>query len=99
MEPQLPRSDQRCRFVTQTESLMAASNVYCQEARNLLDALADAIHELVQVHQNQFNALIQGDLDCTRFDLLIHEANRVKFAAKYAYLHHLEKHACSNLRF
>ena len=75
-----------------------ASNVYCEEARCLLDAFADAIHELVQVHQHQFNALIQGDLDCSRFDPLIHEANKVKFAAKYAYLSHLEMHGCSILR-
>jgi hypothetical protein len=87
----------RVQAVTQIEQPMAASSVYCEEARRLLDALSDAIHELVLVHQHQFNALIQGDLDCSRFDLLIHHANQAKFAAKYAYLHHLEEHGCSTL--
>jgi len=82
--------------VTQVEP-MPAGSIYCREARRLLDALADAIHELIQVHEQQFNALIQGDLDCTRFDVSIFEANKTKYAAKYAYLGHLEEHRCSTL--
>jgi len=82
--------------VTQVVTTRAGS-IYCGEARLLLDALADAIHELIQVHEQQFNAIIQGDLDCTRFDLSIFEANRAKNAAKYAYLGHLEEHHCSTL--
>ena len=82
--------------VTQVEP-MSAGSIYCGEARRLLDALADAIHELMQVHEQQFNAIIQGDLDCTRFDLSIFEANRAKDAAKYAYLGHLDDHRCSTL--
>jgi hypothetical protein len=54
--------------VTQVEP-MPAGSIYCGEARRLLDELADAIHELIQVHEPQFKAIIQGDLDCTRFDL------------------------------
>jgi len=83
-------------IVTQVEP-MPAGSLYCGEARRLLDALADAIHKLIQVHEQQFNALIQGDLDCTRFDLSIFEANIAKDAAKYAYLGHLEEHRCSIL--
>ena len=82
--------------MTQVEP-MPAGTLYCGEARHLLDALADAIHELIQIHERQFNALIQGDLDCTRFDLWIFEANKAKDAAKYAYLGHLEEHRCSTL--
>ena len=82
------------RTVTQVE-LTTASSIYCGEARSLLDTLADAIHKLIQVHEEQFNAIIQGDLDCTRFDLSIREANKAKYAAKYDYLHHLEEHGCS----
>ena len=83
-------------IVTQVEPMLAGS-LYCGEARRLLDALADAIHELMQVHEEQFNAIIQGNLDCTEFDVSLHEANEVKYAAKYAYLHHLEEHGCSTL--
>lgn len=83
-------------IVTQVEPVPAGV-IYCGEARRLLDVLADAIHELIQVHEQQFNAIIQGDLDCERFDLSIVEANKAKYAAKYAYLGHLEEHRCSTL--
>jgi len=83
-------------IVTQVEP-MPAGIIYCGEARRLLDALADAIHELIQVHEKQFKALIQGDLDCARFDLSIFEAKQAKDAAKYAYLGHLDEHCCSTL--
>ena len=83
-------------IVTQVEPIPAGI-IYCGEARRLLDALADAIHELIQVHERQFNAIIQGDMDCARFDLSIVEANQAKYAAKYAYLDHLEEHRCSTL--
>jgi hypothetical protein len=83
--------------VTKVEPMTASSIIYCGEARRLLDVLADAIHELVQFHERHFNAIIQGDLDCTRFDPLIHAANKAKDAAKYAYLGHLEEHGCSTL--
>jgi len=82
--------------VTQAEP-MPSGSIYCGEARRLLDTLADAIHELMQVHEQQFNALIQGNLDCTGFDQSIFEANMAKDAAKYAYLGHLEEHRCSTL--
>ena len=84
-------------IVTQVEP-MPAGIIYCGEARRLLDVLADAIHELIQVHEQQFNAIIQGDLDCVRFDLSIVEAKKAKYAAKYAYLGHLEEHRCSRIR-
>ena len=77
---------------------MPAGSIYCGEARRLLDALADAIHQLMQVHEQQFNAIIRGHLDCTRFDRSILKANEAKYAAKYAYLDHLEEHGCSTLR-
>jgi hypothetical protein len=71
------------------------SLVYCRQARELLDAFGDAIRELVRLHQEQFEELVEGDLDSTRFDDLIHMANERKHQAKYAYLQHLETHRCS----
>jgi len=83
--------------VTQTDPILE-STIYCAEGRRLLDALANAIHDLLLVHQEQFRALLQGEnLDTARFGLLIHEANQVKSAAKYAYVDHLEKHGCWQL--
>jgi len=67
---------------------------YCEEARRLLDAFADAVRELIQLHELQFQAIVEGDPECNRFDVLIHMANERKMAVKYEYLHHLESHGC-----
>lgn len=71
------------------------SLIYCKQARELLDRLADAIRELIRLHEEQFQAVLKGDLDSMRFDDLIHMANERKRDAKYAYLQHLEIHRCS----
>ena len=71
------------------------SLVYCQEARELLDAFGETVRELTRLHEEQFQAIVGGDLDSTRFDDLIFMANERKHEAKYAYLHHLETHKCS----
>jgi hypothetical protein len=68
---------------------------YCKEAKELLDAFAQAIRELIALHEDQFQALVAGDTDSQRFEDLIHMANQRKHQAKYAYVHHLETHFCS----
>ena len=73
------------------------SLTYCHHAKTLLDDLSDAIRDLVKLHEEQFQSLVGGDLDSSRFDPLIHMANERKHEAKYAYLHHLETHGCSKL--
>jgi hypothetical protein len=69
--------------------------VYCEEAKNLLAAFGKAVQDLVRLHEQQFQSILGGDLDSTRFDDLIHMANERKQEAKYAYLQHLEAHGCS----
>lgn len=71
------------------------SVAYCQEARALLDAFGETVRALVVLHQEQFQSIVGGDLDSTRFDDLIHMAIERKNEAKYAYLKHLEAHGCS----
>lgn len=71
------------------------SVVYCEEAKNLLGAFGEAVQDLVRLHEEQFQSILGGDLDSTRFDDLIHMANERKQEAKYAYLQHLESHGCS----
>ena len=68
---------------------------YCREAKELLETYGLAVQQLVEVHREQFESVIGGDLDSTRFDDLIHMANETKQDAKYAYLTHLEAHGCS----
>lgn len=68
---------------------------YCKDAKALLDALSEAIRELIRLHEDQFQAVVSGDSDSRRFDDLIHMAGERKNEAKYAYLHHVELHGCS----
>jgi len=72
-----------------------ASAIYCEEAKRLLNAFGAAVRDLIAFHEQQFLAVVEGDLAANRFDLLIHEANEKKQAAKYAYMSHLERHGCS----
>ncbi len=67
----------------------------CAEQRRLLDAFGEAVQELLLLHEQQFLAIVAGDLESHRFDLLIHMANEKKQQAKYGYLQHLETHGCA----
>lgn len=79
----------------QWELSLVTSLIYCQEAQKLLGAFGEAIRDLVRLHEEQFQAIVGGDLDSTRFDDLIHMAIERKNQAKYAYVNHLETHGCS----
>ena len=79
----------------QTHEPAASGLLYCQQAKELLGALTQAMRQLIVLHQEQFQALIGGNLDSTRIDYLIRIANGRKEQAKYAYKHHLESHGCS----
>jgi hypothetical protein len=72
-----------------------AGSLRCEEHRRLMDNFAAAVKDLLALHQQQFEAAVHGDPDCTRFDLLIHSANEKKQEAKYAYLRHVEEHGCN----
>lgn len=73
------------------------SLIYCQQARDLLEAFSGVIREVIALHEEQFQAVIHGDEDSARFDDLIHMANKRKCEAKYAYLSHLDAHLCSKI--
>ena len=67
----------------------------CTEQRRLLDLFGEAVQALLLLHEQQFLAVVAGDLDSHRFDLLIHMANEKKQQTKYAYLEHVDMHGCS----
>jgi two-component system, chemotaxis family, response regulator Rcp1 len=69
----------------------------CEEHNRLLDGLGLAVREIIELHEQQFAAIVDGDNECHRFDLLTHMANERKQLAKYAYLRHVESHGCSIL--
>jgi hypothetical protein len=73
----------------------SSCEVYCDTARRLLEDFGEAVSVVLQFHQDQFHAIMEGDGDAGRFDVLIHEANEVRQNAKYAYLSHLHQHGCS----
>ena len=68
--------------------------LYCDKAKQILDAFAQATRDLFRLHNEQLRAVVAGDLESTRFDALIRMANERKCDAKYAYLHHVETHGC-----
>jgi hypothetical protein len=73
----------------------SARIAYCPEAESLLNGFAETVREVIQLLKQQFEAIMSGDSDAARFDLLIYEASERKQNAKYAYLAHLESHGCS----
>jgi len=77
--------------------MKAARRSGCEEHNNLLDAFGVAVRELLRLHEQQIQAIVEGDIECNRYDLLIHMANEEKQLAKYAYLRHVESHGCSNI--
>jgi len=73
----------------------SSRGIYCDAARRLLEEFGEAVSVVLQFHQEQFHAIMEGDGDAGRFDVLIHEANEVRQNAKYAYLSHVHLHGCS----
>lgn len=85
-----------CEEVTPLQS--ERSIEYCEVARDLLDAFGVAVQAVVLLHEEQFLAVVEGDPEVSRFELLIHDANERKQNAKYAYLSHLHRHGCSSAK-
>lgn len=67
---------------------------YCAEKIALMNEFLSAIHELGELQSQQAKALIAGDSDFARFDLLIGMANDRKDQVKYAWLSHVDQHGC-----
>ncbi|MBV9443505.1 MAG: response regulator transcription factor [Acidobacteriaceae bacterium] len=66
----------------------------CGEQQRLLDQFAESVRVVMELLQDQCNAIMSGDLAANRFDLLIHAANEHKQDAKYSYLRHVQTHRC-----
>jgi hypothetical protein len=67
----------------------------CEEHDRLLVEFGAAVRELLDLHEQQFLAIVEGDGECSRFDVLIHMANEKKQLAKYTYLRHVDAHGCA----
>ena len=69
---------------------------FCGEKNRLLDAFLQSIHELNAIQAEQTQAVIDGDTDFSRFDVLLHMAQEKKESAKYAWIAHVESHGCGS---
>jgi CheY-like chemotaxis protein len=78
------------------EAVTSSRKPGCQVYNRLLDEFGTAVRELIKLHEQQFLSIVEGDMECHRFDILIHMANEKKQMAKYACLRHIEEHGCSN---
>jgi hypothetical protein len=67
---------------------------FCKEKNRLQRVFLQAIRELNTLLAEQTQAVIDGDSDFGRFDILIHMAQERKEAAKYAWIAHVETHQC-----
>jgi len=67
----------------------------CEEHDRLLGEFGAAVREILELHHQQFQAIVEGDAESSRFDVLVHMANEKKQLAKYAYLRHVDTHGCS----
>ena len=67
---------------------------FCQEKNRLQRHFLQKIRELNALLADQTKAVIEGEPDFNRFDILIHMAQEQKEMAKYAWIAHVESHGC-----
>jgi hypothetical protein len=67
---------------------------FCEEKNRLLDEFLQASREMIALQNEQTQAVISGDDDFPRFDVLIHLAQERKEVAKYAWIAHVDSHGC-----
>ena len=72
---------------------------FCEEKDRLMDGFLQAARELIEFHNQQMRAAIEGDPDFGRFDLLLHLAHEKKEQAKYAWIAHVHAHKCAGEGF
>ena len=70
------------------------SSPICPEKQRLIDGFLAANHVLMDLQNQQTQAVIDQDPEFSRFDDLIHMAREKKDQAKYALMAHVEQHHC-----
>jgi hypothetical protein len=67
---------------------------FCKEKNRLQREFLETIRVLSALQEKQIRCVIEGDGDFTRYDEMLHEAQRQKDRAKYAWIAHVEEHRC-----
>jgi hypothetical protein len=75
-------------------STSPAAVAFCRNRQDLLDDFVASVQQLLELQRSQIEALIHGDPDFERFDVLIHVALERKDEAKYALMAHVDSHQC-----
>jgi hypothetical protein len=79
------------------ESSAQKASVFCEERNRLQNEFLETIRELNAVQSQQTQAVIDGDSEFCRFDLLISAAQEKKDQAKYTWMAHVELHRCGEV--
>jgi hypothetical protein len=66
----------------------------CEEKRRLIEEFLESNHVLMNLQNQQTQAVIDQDPEFSRFDDLIHLAREKKDQAKYALIAHVDVHHC-----
>ena len=72
----------------------AGHGAFCAVRQRLIEDFLSAVHELNMLQHEQTHAVVEGDEDFSRFDVLLHLAQEKKENAKYAWIAHVESHGC-----
>jgi len=67
---------------------------FCNTKQRLIGEFTAANHALMELQNQQTQAVIDQDPDFARFDDLIHMAREIKDKAKYALIAHVDDHHC-----
>jgi len=67
---------------------------FCAAKQELVNDFLEAVHDITVLQNEQAQAVIDDDLDFSRFDVLLHLAQEKKDTAKYAWIAHVETHGC-----
>ena len=79
---------------SKSENARQPATGFCFEKSRLLDEFVKATQEMIALQNQQMQAVIQGESDFPRFDVLLHLAQERKELAKYAWIAHVESHGC-----
>jgi hypothetical protein len=67
---------------------------FCETKQRLIVDFTTANHELIELQNQQTQAVIDHESDSTRFDEPIHIAREKKDKAKYVLMAHTSEHHC-----
>ena len=76
------------------EGLVLPEIGFCSEKHRLTQKFLGAIREVLALQSQQSQAVIDGDPDFARFDLLLHVAGERKELSKYELMSHVDAHRC-----